>query len=44
MNTSNREDFETALDTITEVLVVNRLMSYDNAILEKLREGLIMKK
>ena len=38
MNTSNREEFETALKTITEVLVVNRLMSYDNAILEKLRE------
>jgi hypothetical protein len=38
MNTSNREEFETALTTITEVLVVNRLMSHDNAILEKLRE------
>tara|TARA_R110000868_G_scaffold112527_2_gene303004 strand:+ start:25427 stop:25657 length:231 start_codon:yes stop_codon:yes gene_type:complete len=38
MNTNNREEFETALETITEVLVVNRLMSYDNAILEKLRE------
>lgn len=38
MNTNNREEFETALATITEVLVVNRLMSHDNAILEKLRE------